>query len=79
MKDISSFKNFPHYPVMLDKVMELCSPENGGNFIDCTFGSGGYTNAILSFKNTNVISLDRDANSIHYAEETKKNYKKRFN
>ena len=78
MKDISSFKNFPHYPVMLDKVMELCSPENGGNFIDCTFGSGGYTNAILSFQNTNVISLDRDANSIYYANETKKNYKKRF-
>jgi len=78
MKDISSFKNFPHYPVMLDQVMELCSPEKGGHFIDCTFGSGGYTNAILSFSNTKVISLDRDKHSANYASETKKNYKERF-
>ena len=61
MKDISSFKNLPHYPVMLDQIMELCSPEKGGHFIDCTFGTGGYTNAILSFSDTRVISLDRDS------------------
>ena len=78
MKDISSFKNFPHYPVMLDQVIELCSPEKGGDFIDCTFGSGGYTNAILSFSNTRVISLDRDKQAIDYASEAKKNYKDRF-
>ncbi len=78
MKDISSFKNLPHYPVMLDQVMELCSPEKGGHFIDCTFGSGGYTNAILSFSDTKVISLDRDSHVLNYASETKKNYKQRF-
>ncbi len=78
MKDISSIKDFTHYPVMLNKVIELCSPKNGGNFIDCTFGSGGYTNAILSFRNTNVISLDRDSNCINYADKIKKNFKNRF-
>ena len=78
MKDISSFKTYPHYPVMLDEVINLCSPEKGGNFIDCTFGSGGYTNAILSFSGTNVISLDRDKDSLNYAKETKTNYKDRF-
>ena len=78
MKDISSFKTYPHYPVMLDEVINLCSPEKGGNFIDCTFGSGGYTNAILSFSGTNVISLDRDTDSLNYAKETKTNYKDRF-
>ena len=67
MKDISSFKNFPHYPVMLEQIIDLCSPEKGGNFIDCTFGSGGYTNAILSFSNTKVISLDRDQNILQFA------------
>ncbi len=78
MKDISSFKNLKHYPVMLKEVMNICAPENGGNFIDCTFGSGGYSNEILSFQNTNVISLDRDNNAINYASEIKKNYNDRF-
>ena len=78
MKDISSFKNLSHYPVMLDQVIELCSPAKGGHFIDCTFGFGGYTNAILSFPNTRVISLDRDKYALNYASETKRNYKERF-
>jgi len=78
MKDISSFKNLSHYPVMLDQVIELCSPAKGGHFIDCTFGFGGYTNAILSFPNTRVISLDRDKCALNYASETKRNYKERF-
>ena len=72
MKDISSLKNFSHYPVMLDEIIDLCSPEKGGNFIDCTFGTGGYTNAILSFSNTKVISLDRDSYVNNYAKKTKK-------
>ena len=78
MKDISSFKNLPHYPVMLDQIIELCSPENGGHFIDCTFGTGGYTNAILSFSDTRVISLDRDSHVENYVSNTKRNYKERF-
>ncbi len=78
MKDISSFKNFPHYPVLLEQLIELCSPQKGGNYIDCTFGSGGYANAILSFAKTKVISLDRDKNAISFANETKKNFKERF-
>ncbi len=78
MKDFSSFKNLPHYPVMLDQVMEICSPEKGGNFIDCTFGCGGYTSAILSFSNTKVVSLDRDSHVISYANEIKKKYGERF-
>ena len=78
MKDISSIKNLHHYPVMLNQVLDLCAPQKGGNFIDCTFGLGGYTNAILSFSKTKVISLDRDSHVTKYASETKKNYKDRF-
>ena len=72
MKDISSLKNKLHYPVMLEQIIDLCSPKNGGNFVDCTYGAGGYTNAILSFSNTKVISLDRDQNINKFALETKK-------
>ena len=31
--------------------MDICKPEKGGLFIDCTFGAGGYTNAILFSQN----------------------------
>ena len=78
MKDISSLGTFQHYPVMLEQVLKVCQPEKGGLFVDCTFGSGGYTNAILSFSGTKVISLDRDAHTKNYASIIKKNFKERF-
>ena len=78
MEDISSLKTSPHYPVMLEKVLDICSPQKGGLFLDCTFGCGGYSNAILSFPKTKVIALDRDLHIKKYADKTKKNYKNRF-
>ena len=72
MKDISSLKDLPHYPVMLKQVLTACEPEKGGLFIDCTFGAGGYSNAILSFPKTKVIALDRDSHTEKYAINTKK-------
>ncbi len=78
MKDISSFNNYPHYPVMLDEVIKICNPNKGGDFIDCTFGNGGYTNAILSFSRTKVISFDRDILTQKYASILKNNFKDRF-
>ena len=78
MKDISSLKTSPHYPVMLEEVLKICEPEKGGLFIDCTYGSGGYSNALLSFPNTKVIALDRDENTQEYVTKTKKKLKNRF-
>ena len=71
-------KNLFHYPVMLKEVINICDVKKGGLFIDCTYGAGGYTNAILSYPNTKVIALDRDPNIKSLAEKTKKNYKNRF-
>ena len=47
-----------HYPVLLKEIISVISPQHGGTFIDCTFGQGGYSEKILSFKNTEVIALD---------------------
>ena len=58
-----------HYPVLLNELISIITPQHGGTFIDCTFGQGGYTNKILSYKNTQVIALDRD-------KESKKKQKK---
>ena len=78
MKNLSSPQDISHYPVMLDEVLKICNPKNGGDFIDCTFGYGGFSNAILSYPKTKVIALDRDIQTKKYAEKTKKNYKDRF-
>ena len=49
-----------HYPVLLDEILRIISPQNGGTFIDCTFGQGGYSKAILKFPKTKIFALDRD-------------------
>ena len=67
-----------HYPVLLDEILSIISPQNGGTFIDCTFGQGGYTKALLRYKNTNVIAIDRDPNSKIIAEKIKQDHKDRF-
>ena len=67
-----------HYPVLLDEILSIISPQNGGTFIDCTFGQGGYSKALLRYKNTNVIALDRDPNSKTVAEKIKQDHKDRF-
>ena len=67
-----------HYPVLLDEILSIISPQNGGTFIDCTFGHGGYTNSILKFKDTNVIAIDRDPDCKIVAQEIKKLNQKRF-
>ena len=67
-----------HYPVMLDQILSIISPQHGGTFIDCTFGGGGYSKAILKFPNTKVIALDRDKFTKTYAESLLKKYPDRF-
>jgi 16S rRNA (cytosine1402-N4)-methyltransferase len=64
---------------MLNEVIRICSPEKGGNFIDCTFGGGGYTKALLKFPRTNVVAIDRDKSVEKKAIELKKEYSDRFN
>ena len=52
--------------------------KKGGLFVDCTFGGGGYSNAILKFPNTKVIGIDRDSATISIAKNLRKKFKSRF-
>ena len=67
-----------HYPVLLNEIISIITPQHGGTFIDCTFGQGGYTKEILSFKNTNVIALDRDIESKKKADQIFIKFQDRF-
>ena len=67
-----------HYPVLLNEVINIITPQNGGTFIDCTFGQGGYSRKILEYPNTKVIAIDRDNNSLKIASDFKKKFEDRF-
>ncbi len=49
-----------HIPVLLDEVLEYLAPTDGTLIVDCTFGGGGYTRALLSESECKVIGVDRD-------------------
>ena len=67
-----------HYPVLLNELISIITPQYGGTFIDCTFGQGGYTRKILSYQNTQVIALDRDLESKKKADKISKEFQDRF-
>ena len=67
-----------HYPVLLNELISIITPQHGGTFIDCTFGQGGYTRKILSFKNTQVIALDRDIESKKKADKILEKFENRL-
>ena len=68
-----------HHPVMLDQVLSIITPQHGGTFIDCTFGGGGYSQAILKYPDTKVLAIDRDKLTQQYANTLLKKFPKRFN
>ena len=67
-----------HFPVMLDEVINICSPKKGGVYIDCTFGGGSYSKRLLKYSSTKVIALDRDKFILKISNELKKKYPSRF-
>ena len=57
--------NAVHVPVMLNEVIEALGARGGGMFLDCTFGGGGHTRAILDASPDSwVVAMDRDARAL---------------
>ena len=67
-----------HYPVLLKEILSIISPQNGGTFIDCTSGQGGYSKEFLKFNKTKVIAIDRDHESSIIANQIKQQHKDQF-
>ncbi|HWU96025.1 MAG TPA: 16S rRNA (cytosine(1402)-N(4))-methyltransferase, partial [Sphingomonas sp.] len=49
----------PHIPVLMTEVVDGLAPVPGERHVDCTFGAGGYTSAILE-RGAEVAAFDRD-------------------
>lgn len=67
-----------HMPVMLEEVISALNLKENGTYVDCTFGAGGYTKAILAHKNTRVIALDQDPSTKEYARIIEDDFGARF-
>ena len=79
MKNTISLLEKKHFPVMLDEIVQKCLPVKKNQLIlDCTFGGGGYSKALLKLPNTTVIAIDRDKSAISRAKFLKKNFPNRF-
>jgi len=69
---------YSHFPVMLSEIIQIIIPSKGGLFVDCTFGGGGYSKAILKFPKTKLISIDRDSTVMPAAKKLEKKFQDRF-
>lgn len=68
----------PHVPVMLNEMLRTLAQKDGESYLDCTFGAGGYSKAILDSCHCYVTALDHDPNVIKRAEKIREDYKNRF-
>ncbi len=72
MKIVSNFKNsnfencLNHIPVLLNEVLKVLDPKPYENFIDCTFGWGGHSRAILekTAPRGKVLGIEWDSQSL---------------
>lgn len=70
MSDNTSY----HTPVLLNETIDYLNLKAGGNYIDCTLGGGGHTEALLrKLQNpkskTQIICFDQDADAIAAAKD----------
>ncbi|OAI45522.1 ribosomal RNA small subunit methyltransferase H [Rhizomicrobium sp. SCGC AG-212-E05] len=49
---------------MLNEVLQALSPRDGAQYVDGTFGGGGYSSAILEAADCTVLGIDRDPDAI---------------
>lgn len=59
-----------HAPVLLDEAIIALRPHPGGRYLDCTFGGGGHTRALLqaSAPDGQIVALDADPLAAQRAE-----------
>lgn len=66
-----------HESVMSTEAVSFLQPQRGGLFVDCTVGTGGHTEALLTAGADRVIAFDRDTDALKVSEEALKQWGKR--
>ncbi|MCC6416235.1 MAG: 16S rRNA (cytosine(1402)-N(4))-methyltransferase RsmH [Opitutaceae bacterium] len=68
-----------HQSVLRSEVLALLSPRVGGRYLDCTFGGGGHTRALLEgAPGCQVVALDRDPAAAPRAAVLREEFGERF-
>lgn len=63
-------KPFLHQPVLLPKVLDALNLQPNGIYVDCTFGRGGHSQAILNRLGTTgqILAFDQDPEAVQAAQ-----------
>ncbi|WP_265037912.1 MULTISPECIES: 16S rRNA (cytosine(1402)-N(4))-methyltransferase RsmH [unclassified Wolbachia] len=67
-----------HTPVLLKEMLSLLSPQDGGIYVDATFGAGGYSKAILESADCKVYAIDRDETVTKFYDDLSVRYPDRI-
>ena len=68
-----------HNPVLLNEIIHYIQLKNNGRYLDCTFGSGGYSSLFLKLKYCFVTALDKDSTVKVFADNIKSQFNSQFN
>ncbi|MGR8936123.1 MAG: 16S rRNA (cytosine(1402)-N(4))-methyltransferase RsmH [Gammaproteobacteria bacterium] len=69
-----------HAPVLPEEVIRALAIKPDGNYVDCTFGRGGHSRAILQQLGPSgaLLAIDRDWDAVHCAEALQLGQDRRF-
>lgn len=78
-KNDAGLNNFEfHKPVLLQEMLENLKPKANEVYLDCTFGAGGYSTAILQSANCHLYAIDRDEAAKKFATKLEEKFPKNF-